>query len=413
MATLGKYSFGVGDRFGKQGKAQLQAVVDIRSAGVEVTPVWNKSQREHETVGSHPKSLREEADEAVKDLGFEQAYFVDADHINLKTVDRFIPYSNFFTLDVAEFIGTKASEKEEEKFLQMFQYYMGDFKIPGIQHKMQISKSHLREMLDNFLLPAQKAGEIYAYLNSKKREDFHVEVSIDEVENPQSPLELFFILAALAFYKVPVNTIAPKFSGEFNKGVDYVGDLKEFEKEFEEDLLVLHFAVKEFNFPQNLKLSVHSGSDKFSIYPIIKRLIKKHDSGLHLKTAGTTWLEELTGLAESEGDGFEFAKDIYAQSLDRYGELTRDYKSVLSIDKEKLPAPESFATGKEFAEALRHETGSTTCNPHFRQLLHCAYKIAAENSKQFYPLLEKHSGNIEHNVTDNLFRKHLQPLFLQ
>ncbi|WP_324719964.1 tagaturonate epimerase family protein [Salinimicrobium sp. HB62] len=411
MAALGKYSFGVGDRFGKEGKAQLQAILKVWDEGVEVTPVWNKSNREHETVGSHPESLRKEADEAIKALGFTGAYFVDADHINLQTVEEFIPFSDFFTIDVAGFIGQKASEKEEEDFLQFFKSYMGDIAIPGIERKMQISKSHLREMLDSFLLASQKAGEIYKHIRSKKAEEFHVEVSIDEVENPQSPLELFFILAALAFYKVPVNTIAPKFSGEFNKGVDYEGDLEKFEQEFEEDLLVLKFAVKEFEFPQNLKLSVHSGSDKFSIYPVIQKLIRKHDAGLHLKTAGTTWLEELIGIAESEGDGFRFAKELYAESLERYEELTKDYASVLSIDKQKLPVVGDFSTGKDFADALRHEATSAAYNPHFRQLLHCAYKIAAEK-EDFSQLLEKFRSRIEENVTLNLYERHLKEIFL-
>ncbi|MFA6702764.1 MAG: tagaturonate epimerase family protein, partial [Dysgonamonadaceae bacterium] len=102
---------------------------------------------------------------------------------------------------------------------------------------------------------------------------------------------------------VQVQTIAPKFTGRFNKGVDYVGDLDQFAKEFEEDVLVIDFGVKEFGLPQELKLSVHSGSDKFSIYPIMAKVIKKHDKGLHLKTAGTTWLEEVIGLSMSGGEG--------------------------------------------------------------------------------------------------------------
>ena len=411
MRALGKYSFGIGDRFGKEGKAQLDAILKLRQAGVEVTPVWNKSNREHETVGTSPESLRQEADNAVKAAGFDGDYFVDADHINLKTVDPFLKVSDFFTIDVAEFIGTSAPAKEEEKFLAFFKDYSGEFNIPGIAHKIQISKTHLRKMLDNFLLATKIAGEVFSYINAHKKEDVHVEVSIDEVENAQSPVELFFILAALAYYKVPVNTIAPKFTGEFNKGVDYEGDLEQFEKEFEEDLFVLKFAVKEFGLPENLKISVHTGSDKFSVYPVIRKLIKKHDAGLHLKTAGTTWLEELIGIAESEGDGFQFAKELYAQSLERYEELTKDYASVLSIDREKLPSVETFSSGKEFAAALRHEPDSAEYNPHFRQLLHTAYKIAAGN-KSFLDLLEKYRSAIEENVSYNLYERHLKRIFL-
>jgi len=410
--ALGKYSFGVGDRFGKEGKAQLDAILKIQSEGVAVTPVWNKSNREHQTVGTQPQSLREEADRAVKAAGYAAEYFVDADHINIKTVKPFLEVSNFFTIDVAEFIGKSAPEEEEEDFLNFFKAYTGDLHIPGIERKMQISKTHLREMLNNFLLAAKNAGEVYSYIQSKKEEYVHIEVSIDEVEEPQSPVELFFILAALAYYKVPVNTIAPKFTGSFNKGVDYEGDLEQFEREFEEDLLVLKFAVKEFDLPQDLKISVHSGSDKFSVYPVIRKLIRKHDAGLHLKTAGTTWLEELIGLAESEGEGFNFSKELYRDALERYDELTRDYKSVLSIDRSQLPAPDEFSSGKQYAAALRHEPNSPEFNPHFRQLLHCAYKIAAEKGDHFFPLLDMYRERVENNVTDNLFRKHLAPLFL-
>lgn len=368
MAALGKYSFGVGDRFGKEGKAQLEAILKVWKEGVEVTPVWNKSHREHETVGSRPESVREEADNAVKSLNFKGAYFVDADHIDQNSVDPYLQVSDFFTIDVANFIGRKAPEREEQEFLLFFEAYRGEVKISGIKRKMEISKMHLREMLDTFLLASKKAGEVYAHIRSEKAADFHVEVSIDEVEKPQSPVELFFILAALSFYEVPVNTIAPKFTGEFNKGVDYKGDLEQFEREFEEDLLVLNYAVKEFDFPQDLKLSVHSGSDKFSIYPVIKKLIKKHDSGLHLKTAGTTWLEELIGIAESEGDGFTFAKEIYREALERYDELTKDYVSVLSINKKELPSVNDFKSGEDFANRLRHEQDTEAYNPHFRQL---------------------------------------------
>ena len=102
---LGKYSFGVGDRFNHQGKAQLKALIEATRKGIEVTPVWNKSNREHNIVHSEPQGTRAEADEAVKTLGWQGAYFVDADHINLTNVDRFIAHSDFFTLDVAMYIG--------------------------------------------------------------------------------------------------------------------------------------------------------------------------------------------------------------------------------------------------------------------------------------------------------------------
>src|SRR5207249_279706 len=138
--------------------------------------------------------------------------------------------------------------------------------------------------------------------------------------------------------KIPAQTIAPKFTGRFNKGVDYVGDLAQFEKEFHDDLAVIAFAIDRYGLPANLKLSVHSGSDKFSLYPIIRRTLPKFGAGLHIKTAGTTWLEELIGLAEAGGDALALVKEIYAEALDRVDELCRPYATVIDIDRAKLPS---------------------------------------------------------------------------
>ena len=175
---------------------------------------------------------------------------------------------------------------------------------------------------------------------------------MDEVDQPQTPVEMFFILSALAHEGVPVQTIAPKFSGRFNKGVDYVGDVDVFTREFEADILVIRKAVKEFDLPANLKLSVHSGSDKFSIYPVMGELIRKHDAGIHVKTAGTTWLEEVIGLAMADDEALDLAKSIYRKAYERMDELCGPYATVIDIDRATLPLPETVTswTGEKFAE---------------------------------------------------------------
>src|ERR1043165_3514604 len=106
--TLGKHSLGVGDRFAHQARAQLQACLLAAERGTEVIPVWNKSNREHITIGSEPASTRIAADAAVQALNWTKAYHVDADHIRLETVGRFITHSDFFTIDVADSIGKPA-----------------------------------------------------------------------------------------------------------------------------------------------------------------------------------------------------------------------------------------------------------------------------------------------------------------
>ena len=412
MAELGRFSFGTGDRFGKEGKAQLNAILKIQEDGIPVTPVWNKSNREHETVNTKPKSVLEEAKNAIKALNFTQDYFIDADHIDKDTVDPFLENSNFFTIDVAEFIGEQSISEDIVGFKKFFQQYLSSFNIEGIDAKIDISEADFQEMTKTFLFAMKKASEVYFYIKSKKEERFFTEVSIDEVENPQTPTELFFVLAALAFYKVPVNTIAPKFTGNFYKGIDYEGDLDQFSKEFEDDLCVLKFVKSEFDMPKELKLSMHSGSDKFSIYPIINKLIKKHDSGLHVKTAGTTWLEEAIGLAESGEEAFKFIQNLYNEALDRYEDLTENYTEVLNIKKEKLPQKSAFENGAAFASALRHDQKNENYNPHFRQLMHCAYKIAGEKD-EFYSLLDSCRDKIEENVTLNLYERHLKPLYVK
>ena len=376
---IGKYSFGVGDRFAHEGINQLKALIEAEERfGVHFVPVWNKSNREHQIVGTEPIETRREADAAVKALGYKGQYFVDADHINLNNVDRFIEASDFFTIDVADYIGKTGTM--EEKFL------------PAIK----------------------EAGKIYRHIAERKGADnFVTEVSMDEVDEAQTPEELRYILREIAKEGIPVQTIAPKFTGRFNKGVDYRGDLARFEREFEQDLLVIDEAVREYGLPDNLKLSIHSGSDKFSIYPIMGRLIRKHDKGIHIKTAGTTWLEENIGLAVADPAALELAKKIYVNALGRMEELTVPYATVIDVDVAKLPTPEEVAKwdADTYARTMRHNQEDPLYNPSFRQLIHVSYKIAAELADEFLPALEKHTDVIGEQITANLCDRHIARLF--
>jgi hypothetical protein len=313
---IGKYSMGTGDRFGHQGKAQLSAIQKAKQHGVDIVPVWNKSFREHSIIHTSPADTRAEADAAVKALDWTDQYFVDADHVSLKIIDPFIPVSDFFTLDVADFIGEKADEANIDLFVQQHKKYVGELSIPGIEDAFHITEELIRQIGEKYLHAVEEAARIYQHIAAHKGADtFVTEVSMDETDEPQTPVEMFFILAAIAQLGIPAQTIAPKFTGRFNKGVDYVGDLEQFAKEFEQDLAVIQFAVNEFSLPDNLKLSVHSGSDKFSIYGPIREALQKFDAGLHIKTAGTTWLEELIGLALAGGEGLQIAKEVYRKAF--------------------------------------------------------------------------------------------------
>lgn len=413
MLTLEKFTIGVGDRFAHQAKAQLRAFQQAAADGVDVVPVWNKSNREHTFVGSEPQSVFDAAQDAVKALGWSKGWHVDADHIRLETVDRFLPCSDFFTIDVADSIGKPPAPADVAAFADRHPELAGTIAIAGIAAPFETTRAEVERIAAKYLLAVQDAGKIYRHIAVAKGErNIIAEVSMDETDAPQTPPELLVILAALADENVRVQTIAPKFTGRFNKGVDYVGDLAQFEREFHDDLAVIAHAVARYGLPANLKLSVHSGSDKFSLYPIIRRTLPKFGAGLHLKTAGTTWLEELIGLAEAGGDGLAFAKEIYAYALDHIDELCAPYASVIDVDRAKLPVSVADWTSEQFVRALRHVPGDPQFNASLRQLLHVSFKLAAKAGRRYLDLLVANADIVGRNVTENIYARHLRPLFM-
>lgn len=409
--SLAMYSFGVGDRFAHQAQAQLRACMKAAEDGIDVIPVWNKSNREHLIVGSRPDDVRKAALAAVSALGWARPFHVDADHINLKNVDGFLEGSDYFTLDVADAIGHGVEAPLVDRFLARHPELLAPLVLPGIGTTLHISPAAAAVTAGKYLYAAMEAGRIYRHIEAVKgRGQFITEVSMDETDAPQTPEELLVILAALAHEGVPLQTIAPKFTGRFNKGVDYAGDPRRFEAEFRADVAVLALAVKTYALPDNLKLSVHSGSDKFSIYPAIRRALTDFGCGVHIKTAGTSWLEELIGLAEAGGAGLEAAQEIYARAFDHREELCAPYASVIDIDLARLPQPRDVAawTSGQYAAALRHDPDCPEFNPHFRQLLHVGYKIAAQMGSRYLCLLEEYEATIARHVTANLYERHLR-----
>jgi hypothetical protein len=414
MLQLPRLSFGVGDRFAHQAEAQLAAFEKLAAAGPVVTPVWNKSNREHSFIGSEPASVRAAAARAVAARGWRHPWFVDADHIRLETVDRFLDSSDFFTIDVADSIGKPPAESDVAAFVARHGELAGRVAVPGIDTPIELDRDSLAAIARQYLLACREAGEIARHIRSRRGEQVVFEVSMDETDAPQTPPQLLVIMALLADEKIPLQTIAPKFTGRFNKGVDYVGDLRQFEKEFADDIAVLAFAATQYGLPRSLKLSVHSGSDKFSLYPVIRRTLERTGAGVHLKTAGTTWLEELIGLAEAGGDGLALAREIYGYALDHVDELCGPYASVIDIDRARLPSAAEVNAwdGPRLAAAIRHVPTNASFNPHVRQLLHVSFKVAAKQGTRYTDLLVANRDVVARQVTENIFERHLKPLFL-
>ena len=412
---LAKYSFGVGDRFARQARAQLKACMMAQARGVEVIPVWNKSNREHVIVGSSPGEVRMAAEEAVQTLGWCKSFHVDADHITLQTVDRFLDSSDFFTIDVADAIGKPVPSSEVDSFVAAHHELLSRVNMdPGLS-SVELNRDSLIEISSKYLVAIKQAAAIYRHIAERKGEgNVIVEVSMDETDSPLTPAELLVILAAFADHGVAVQTIAPKFSGRFNKGIDYVGDTSRFDREFRSDLAVIAHAIRVYGLPSGLKLSIHSGSDKFSLYPLIHAALKDTGAGIHVKTAGTTWLEELIGLAEAGEEGLELASEIYSGAYLHREELCAPYAAVIDIDVARLPSPDEVNrwTSEQYVNALRHNRQCREYNPSFRQLLHVGYKIAAKLGRRYLDMLDACEDSISRNVTANLYDRHIEPIFI-
>lgn len=414
MIQLAKNSIGTGDRFGHQAKAQLRAVISALDCGIDLVPVWNKSNREHIFTGSEPASVREEADAAVRALGWKRPYHVDADHINMETVERFLEPSDFFTIDVADFIGATPERNAVEDFVKRHPELTGAIETAGLAEPIRSSVDSVIQIASKYLTAVQEARRIYRHIAGRKGEDgFIAEVSMDETDAPQTPLELLIILAAIADEGIRLQTLAPKFTGRFNKGIDYAGDIAQFTREFRDDLAMVALGIERYNLPRNLKLSVHSGSDKFSIYRPIHDALKETAGGVHLKTAGTSWLEELIGLAEGGGDGLDAVKYVYRQAFGQGEALCQPYAAVIDIEFDKLPHPDRVDQWRsdEMVAAIRHEPDCKGFDRNMRQLLHVGFKIAAKMGTRYTRLLDEYEPFISRNVTTNLLQRHILPLW--
>ena len=366
--ALEKFSLGVGDRFGREGQAQLRALEMARRMGAQITPVWNKSHREHTLTGTTPQDTRRRADRAVRAGGWTDAYYVDADHINMRTVDDYIGPCDFFTIDVADLISRPPAVESATAYLKAVSGLKGELRIPGLRSRLEITETLLADVALKYLSAVEEAGRIYRRIAEKKAPtDFVIEVSFDEADSPQTPEELLLILAAVGRQGIPIRTIAPKFSGSFLKGVDYVGDpgtsAASSRPTWPSSITPGRLSACR---PTSSSASTPGATNSPSI-PSCTRRSMARDAGLHLKTAGTTWLEEVVGLAAAGGEGLRLAKELYAAACERFDELAQPYRAVIAIDRDALPSPKRVSSwnSHEFVEALEHDPSVPALQPQF------------------------------------------------
>jgi hypothetical protein len=318
-------SFGFGDRLGLGTPGHIAAV-----RGTKFAPIFaQQSVRENARTGRTPQQVIDEARRSVEAMQWEAPWGADADH--LKTLDDIPPFVEagytFYTVDPGEHVDNAADTDSLETLKQKVLalnwdelsalYLYGN----GEQARGRFEPEPLLRAAVKYGRAIQHAVTMFKCLSDLK-DVFDFEVSVDETDSPTTPLEHFFIANELTRKGVRFTSLAPRFIGRFEKGVDYIGDVKALDAELANHAAVTaHFGT--------YKLSLHSGSDKFSVYPLIA---KYWGERIHVKTAGTSYLEALRVLAKYEPDLFT---KIYTLGRERYETDRQSYH--VSADLSRLP----------------------------------------------------------------------------
>lgn len=377
-------SFGFGDRLGLATSGHIAAV-----KGTKFAPIFaQQSIRENARTGRTPQQVMDDARRAVEAAGWDAPWGADADH--LKTVDNLPPFVaagyTFFTVDPGAHVDNAANAdplpvlQEKARGSDLDQLSAWYLRPAGKQPWGEFDPEKLIRAEVKYGRAIRHTVELYRRL-SQMKDAFDFEVSVDETDSPTTPLEHFFIASELTRQGVRFTSLAPRFIGRFEKGVDYIGDLAALDAEMAKHAAVTaHFGT--------YKLSLHSGSDKFSVYPLI---VKHWGSRLHVKTAGTSYLEALRTLAVTEPELFE---RIWALGLERYDTDRATYH--VSADVEKVPAGLALP-------ALLDDF-------HAREILHVTFGSAlTQFGAEIKAALVKHADVYNANLQKH-FGKHLKLL---
>jgi len=344
-------SFGFGDRLGLATPGHIAAV-----RGTKFAPIFaQQSVRENARTGRTPQQVMDDAMRAVEASKWDAPWGADADH--LKAVEDIRPFVEagytFFTIDPGEHVDN-AADSDPPDVLKRKAATFPNWDHLSMLYLDQIG-SHvwggfealsLQRAMVKYGNAVQHALSMYKRL-SELTDAFDFEVSVDETDSPTTPLEHFFIANELTRLGVRFTSLAPRFIGRFEKGVDYIGDLNALDSELARHAAVTaHFGT--------YKLSLHSGSDKFTVYPLVA---KYWGERVHIKTAGTSYLEALRVLARHEPDLF---LRIYSLGRERYETDKKTYHVSARLDM--LPSTDdlpSFLNDFHARQVLHVTFGST------------------------------------------------------
>ena len=402
-----KTSFGAGDRIGLATPGHIRALKNYN-----IFPVLaQQSIREMTRTFRSPEEVIDDATWGVFQEGFTGGFGSDADHLKTEQDIRDTVDVGFtgFTIDPSEFINNDADGvdineledlfvnlfDEDDELLEYTAKYTGNeivIKSKDRDLTLQINDEQLKRLTVKYL-PAIRFTIWGYYLIKKLKADepFDFEMSVDETETPTTVAAHYIIANELVGAGVKLTSLAPRFVGEFQKAIDYIGDINEFRNQLKD-----HAAVSEFL--GAYKLSIHSGSDKFSIFPIVNQVTKGH---FHEKTAGTSYLEALRVVCRYDTKLF---RDIMKFALEKFAKERFSYH--ITTDLTRVPKLEKLADSQ--LEILLNGNDS-------RQVLHVTFgAILTEMTKddeylfrnRILEVLEDHE--VEHyKVLEKLFCAHL------
>ncbi len=385
LSPLGLFpSFGFGDRLGLATPGHIAAV-----KGSRFSPIFaQQSVRENARTGRTPRQVMEDARRAVEAAHWDAPWGADADH--LKTVDDLPDFVaagyTFFTIDPGAHVDNAADSDsihtlQEKSRGQDWDELAGIYLSQNTEHGFGVFD---REKLLRAVVkygPAIHHTEGMFRQLAEMKDAFDFEVSVDETDAPTTPLEHYFIANELTRRGVKFTSLAPRFIGRFEKGVDYIGDLAALDAE-----MAQHAAVTRLF--GTYKISLHSGSDKFSVYPLV---VKHWGDCLHVKTAGTSYLEALRTLAVLEPDLFT---KIWVLGLERYPTDRATYH--VSADLAQVPADLDLPLLLE--------------DFHAREILHVTFGSALlQFGGEIRAALLKHASSYQANLQKH-FKQHLDAL---